>query len=297
MALYIGSVQDFEHADKERVKDDIEFMTHPDFINGTLTDNTLPNPHPFVTRGWIEENGLYLEDTPGKKIKLLVCFIQAHIGGAMTSLVNFLNALDTDKYEADVMFYEKGAEPAELPFDDNGYFKFFTAARINFENKGLDRAVRVFALLRDDGLANNVKWVIAGKGRDAARLGALIKKHGLQDVIYPIGVRENPIPYMRLCDAMLLPSIHEGKPMAVTEGLIMGLVPIVTRYTSAGEQIQNGVDGLVFDNSEEALYKGLKSVLEHPECLREMREYIRAHDYGNEKEIKEFDKLTERLLK
>ena len=41
-----------------------------------------------------------------KKIKLLVCFIQAHIGGAMTSLVNFLNALDTDVYDVDVMFYE-----------------------------------------------------------------------------------------------------------------------------------------------------------------------------------------------
>ena len=41
-----------------------------------------------------------------KKIKLLVCFIQAHIGGAMTSLVNFLNALDTDVYDIDVMFYE-----------------------------------------------------------------------------------------------------------------------------------------------------------------------------------------------
>ena len=41
-----------------------------------------------------------------KKIKLLVCFIQAHIGGAMTSLVNFLNALDTNVYDVDVMFYE-----------------------------------------------------------------------------------------------------------------------------------------------------------------------------------------------
>ena len=39
-----------------------------------------------------------------KKIKLLVCFIQAHIGGAMTSLVNFLNALDTNVYDVDVMF-------------------------------------------------------------------------------------------------------------------------------------------------------------------------------------------------
>ena len=41
-----------------------------------------------------------------EKIKLLVCFIQVHVGGAMTSLVNFLNALDTEKYDVDVMFYE-----------------------------------------------------------------------------------------------------------------------------------------------------------------------------------------------
>ena len=39
-----------------------------------------------------------------KKIQLLVCFIHAHIGGAMTSLINFLNALDTEKYDVDVIF-------------------------------------------------------------------------------------------------------------------------------------------------------------------------------------------------
>lgn len=49
---------------------------------------------------------MHLEDVSGKKMKLLVCFIHAHIGGAMTSLVNFLNALDTEKYDVDVMFYE-----------------------------------------------------------------------------------------------------------------------------------------------------------------------------------------------
>ena len=43
---------------------------------------------------------------PVEKTKILICFIHAHIGGAMTSLVNFLNALDTDKYDVDVIFYE-----------------------------------------------------------------------------------------------------------------------------------------------------------------------------------------------
>ena len=402
---------------------------------------------------------------PGKteKIRLFVCFIQTHIGGAMTSLVNFLNALDTDKYEADVMFYENGpgregikpeinilpqgkihakysisnilrklgspryvlaaahgtylrrvkrnkrqaaqvmskqgcrysaandkeydiaiayefgwclnyvmtrikakkkiswhhldyanselcykfdkksfdkadalvfvsedirrayikdhpehaaksyfvpnilsseyvrkrgdAEEVRLPFEDGDkYLKLLTVARINFSHKGLDRAVEAFARLKVDGLTDRVKWVIIGKGRDEDKLRELIARRGLDDVIYPIGVRENPIPYMKRFDAMLLPSRYEGKPMVVTEGFIMGLVPIVARYTSAGEQIQNGVDGLIFENNDEALYQGLKNVLEDPKALDRMREYIKKHDYGNEKEIEKFDKLAEGLL-
>ncbi len=189
------------------------------------------------------------------------------------------------------------AENVSLPFKDGDkYLKLLTVARINFSHKGIDRAVAAFARLKSDGLTDNVKWVIIGKGRDEERLRELISRFELEDVIYPIGVRENPIPYMKKFDAALLPSRYEGKPMVVTEGFIMGLVPIVTRYTSAGEQIQNGVDGLIFENNDEALYRGLKSVLENPRSLDKMREYIINHDYGNENEIEKFDKLVEGLF-
>ena len=104
---YFGSVQDYKGVyNKENIKYDIELMTHPDYIDGVLTDNTLPEPHPFVTRDWLLDEQLFPEDISGRKIKLFVGFIHVHIGGAMTSLVNFLNALDTDKYDVDVMFYE-----------------------------------------------------------------------------------------------------------------------------------------------------------------------------------------------
>ena len=104
---YFGSVQDWRGCEKtDDMKYDIELMTHPDYIDGVLTDNTLPQPHPFVTKEWLREEGLFTEDASGKKIKLFVGFIHVHIGGAMTSLINFLNALDTDKYDVDVMFYE-----------------------------------------------------------------------------------------------------------------------------------------------------------------------------------------------
>lgn len=460
---YFGSVQDFENADdKNKIKHDIELMTHPDFSKGKLIDNTLPNPHSFVSREWMRENELNLEDVSGKKIKLLICFIHVHIGGAMTSLVNFLNALDTSKYDVDVIFYEnnhgrcgikedinilpqgkvhnkfdianiikkifspmyviakvqdiyykkvkhnkrkavqimskqgykysrkinkeydiavayefnwclnyvmnsvkakkkiswhhvefeksgmdfnidkkmldkadtlvfvseeckesyakkhpehkdkvyfvpnllsgeyvksKGEEKAKLPFDDaDRYLKFITVARISFEHKGFDRAVKAFSRLKKDGLLENVKWTIIGDGRDLSALYDMIKKERLENCIYLMGSKDNPIPYLKECDVFLLPSRHEGKPMAVTESMIMGLVPVVTHYTSAKEQIRHGYDGLVFDNNDEALYVGLKNLLENPDILEKLKANILSGNYGNEKEIAVFDRLADELM-
>ena len=84
--------------------------------------------------------------------------------------------------------------------------------------------------------------------------------------------------------------------MVITESFIMGLVPVVTEYTSAREQIKDGVDGLVFDNNEEALYEGLKKVIENPRIINELTENVLRTEYGNEKEIAEFDKLIDRLM-
>ena len=191
----------------------------------------------------------------------------------------------------------KDNEEVSLPFDNADiYFKLLTVARISFEHKGFDRAVRAFARLRDDGLLENVRWVIIGKGRDLETLKEMIKEHNLDSFIYPIGERKNPIPYMKKFNAFLLPSRHEGKPMVVTESFIMGLVPVVTEYTSAKEQIDCGTDGLVFDNNEEALYRGLKNLLEHPEVLGKMKEHIKNKDYGNEKQIAVFYDILKKIM-
>lgn len=461
---YFCSLQDFEMCQKQNlVRDDLELMTHPDIIDGILTDNTLPQPGPFITKEKIKELNLRLEDTSGKKKKLLVCFIQAHMGGAMTSLVNFLNAIDTEAYEVDVLFYkydktnrygikeeinllppgqpkknvfstlrrlidipyliakwrefyqkslrhnkrmavqiiskysckhspkikkhydiavayeftwslnyvismvdaekkllwfhgdfaksgmdfktdrrafnkadalvfvssqckdsfvndhpeyskkaffmpnllssdyvrQRGSsEAVTLPYEKKeGDITFITVARINFDEKGFDRGVLAFARLKADGLTENVKWLIIGKGRHLDKLNEMIDDHQLRDNIFTIGAKDNPMPYLAECDAFLLPSRHEGKPMAITEAFIMGVVPVVTEYTSAREQISDGVDGFVFDNNDQALYNGLKKILTNPGLIAEMKDYILSHDYGNTHEISVFYSILKELDK
>ena len=60
---YFGSVQDLMGLkNTDEIKNDLELMTHPDYIDGVLMDNTLPNPHEFVTKKWIDDNKLKLDD-------------------------------------------------------------------------------------------------------------------------------------------------------------------------------------------------------------------------------------------
>ena len=89
---------------------------------------------------------------------------------------------------------------------------------------------------------------------------------------------------------------HEREPMVITESFIMGVVPVVTEYTSAHEQIKDGVDGLVFENNDEDLYDGLKKVINCPEILEELNNNIVNTDYGNKHEIKVFDELIRDLM-
>ena len=106
---------------------------------------------------------------------------------------------------------------AELPFDvGEDCLKLVTVARVSFEHKGHDRAVTAFARLKGEGLTDRVRWLIIGGGRDMDKLKEMIAAAGLEKNIFPIGVRDNPIPYMKKCDAFFLPSRYEGKPMAVT---------------------------------------------------------------------------------
>ena len=458
---YFCSYQDLEETNNIPLyKYNTEIMTHPDIIDGVLTDNTLPVPHPFKDEKWLSDNDIVLEDIGGKKTKLFIGFIQAHIGGAMTSLVNFVNAIDTDKYDVDLMFYQndgrhgikktinilpqgmmhkkfsisnlftktlspvyvvskikefyarkiqhnkhkavqimssvgcrysrpndkqydvaiayelswpmnyihqricakrklvwhhmdyvnagfdisidrgtfkdfdglvfvsketgkifgdkypefknriyhmpnllsseyvlnKNNEEVNLPFADcESKIKFLSVSRINYTEKGYDRAVDVFDRLHKEGLLDNVCWTIIGKGALLEDLKARIKEKGLENYIKPIGAKENPIPYMAKADALLLPSRNEGKPMVVTEAFIMGLVPVVTKYSSATEQINNKVDGLIFENSEDGLYDGLKEVITNPHMLQQLRNNVVSKDYGNENNISSFYELLNEL--
>lgn len=185
---------------------------------------------------------------------------------------------------------------AALPFElVRPGLNLVTVARIYFSTKGLDRMIGVLTRLRVDGLLDRVRWLVIGKGDDLPRFRQMIGAEHLEQVVYPVGAMENPLPYLLPFDAFLLPSRSEGKPMAVTEAQILGLPPIVTRYASASEQVEDGVDGFIVENNDEALYQGLRDLILHPHKLERARQVLRSRSYTNEGEIACFDRMVEAL--
>ena len=172
-------------------------------------------------------------------------------------------------------------------FRDADCFRIVTVCRVTVSVKGLDRAVTCAKRLKESG--KRFLWMIIGDGADLVRLREMITDAGLEDCMVAIGNRMNPFPFVKLADVFCMPSRYEGKPMVITESMILGVPPVVTRYLSAAEQIESGVEGLIVENADDTVYDALCGCMEHPEAVLKMKEYLAAHEYGNAEYAREIE--------
>lgn len=176
--------------------------------------------------------------------------------------------------------------------DNDKRIKMISVCRITFADKGLDRGVYAMVKLRDLGLLNNIVWYIVGDGPDYEKLKEMIIQYDLENHIELLGAYTNPYNIESKCDIFFLPSRYEGKPMAVTETLMLGLVPLVSEYKSAHEQIKDKYDGIICENSDEGIFKGLEFVVKHLNLvLTELKENVKSTDYTNLDEFKRIEQL------
>lgn len=176
---------------------------------------------------------------------------------------------------------------------DNNYINLVSSCRIEFHAKALDRAVEVWSKLHKKGESDGLRWYIIGSGKDFSKLKQLIVNEDLEEHIILLGQKVNPYPYIKKMDVFFLPSRFEGKPMAITEGLILGLPALATNYSSAKEQIKDHFSGLVVDNSEEGIEDGLKYLGSHSEELEVWKQNIRSIDYTDNTTIHQIQNLID----
>lgn len=176
---------------------------------------------------------------------------------------------------------------------DPNKINLVTVCRIDFKSKGLDRAVKVFGKIINRTDVMNLCWYIIGDGIDMTKLKTMIKENNLDDYIKVLGSKNNPLPYVKKMDLFFLPSRYEGKPMAVTESLMLGIPAIVTKYASANEQINHGIDGIVINNDIESIMEILLEVNMNFDYFKKMKDRLIFKDYSNLEALKQIYKLID----
>ena len=162
--------------------------------------------------------------------------------------------------------------------------------------KGFDRLLRIAKKLLADSL--DFHLYILGKGPLQKELEEYINSNGLDKTVTLLGYDTNPYKYLEKCDLFVCSSYSEGFSTAATEALIVG-TPVVTVEVSGMKEMlgENNEYGIVTENSEEALYEGIKKMLTTPGMLEDYakRAEERGKCFSTENTVKAVENMLESL--
>lgn len=181
---------------------------------------------------------------------------------------------------------EKAKEPIKTEFDEKN-LNFLTVARL-VPQKALERLVKTHAKLIKEGIIHN--FYIVGDGPEKEDLKKLIKSNNCENTLKLLGAKENPYPYMKEADYFCLLSYFEGYPMVIEEAKILNKKILITD-TSAKEVIKNYTNAKVFENSEDGIYNGLKTIINENSQKENNKE--KSPIYDNSKIIEKIEKVLE----
>ena len=161
-----------------------------------------------------------------------------------------------------------GEERLAMP-TKKGAFHLVLVARLLDSAKGQCRLVSVVKRLVDEGFDLSLTFV--GGGPDEEKIKRSIEAAGLSSVVALAGNQKNPYPFIKEADLLVCASYYEGYNLTVAEALILGVPVLSTRCSGPVEILDGGKYGRIVENTDEALYEGLKNLLLYPEELAEYR--------------------------
>ena len=158
--------------------------------------------------------------------------------------------------------------------------------------KAFDRLIRVHARLRQEGYP--IYTGILGVGPQLREMEALCEKLQVKDSVTFPGYQTNPYAYVANSDLYVCSSLSEGFSTAATEALIVG-TPVCTVEVSGMKEMlgENNEYGVITENDEDALYRGIKGLLEDKALLSHYKKQarLRGQDFRTEHTVKMVEQM------
>ena len=153
---------------------------------------------------------------------------------------------------------EKSKKKVGQEYIDKNLPSIITVARL-VPQKAIDRLINVHKRLIDEKIYHNI--YVIGDGPEREKLKNQIKELKVEDTFKLMGKRENPYPYIKKADYFVLLSKFEGYGMVIDEAKVLNKNIIITK-TAATEAVKGYAKKLILENTEDAIYEGLKQVLQ-----------------------------------
>ena len=115
-------------------------------------------------------------------------------------------------------------------------------------------------------------WHIVGEGPERAKLEQLIAENNLENCIILEGGKTNPYPYMKYADLFVHPSYVESQGLTVLEAMALGVPCVVTKSLGPCEFIEDGVNGLLTEQSPESLTEKVLEILNDKALYQRIKE-------------------------
>lgn len=181
------------------------------------------------------------------------------------------NAIDTEKFQPPASRFQESRTQTNL----------LIVGRLSPE-KGHENLLTALAQLNQQGLSS---WHlnIVGDGELKEVLIAKCEQQKLTQQVTFHGVQKNMLPYYQQNDLYVSSSLTEGMPLVVLEAISCRLPIVATPVGAIPELLQQSKAGILCDDcSPQALYQGLKRMLDHELSSREEmtatgRKYIEDH--------------------
>lgn len=187
------------------------------------------------------------------------------------------------------------ASEAAPELKDDGKLRLIAVGTLK-ESKGYMRLLRIIKHLKDESYP--IHLYILGIGPLRQSMEDYIRQSELSDAVTLLGYQTNPYKYVSKCDLFVCASHAEGFSTAATEALIVG-TPVCTVEVSGMKEMlgENNEYGVVTENSEDALYEGIRELLSEPERLAHYKKQaaIRGAMFSTENTVKAVEEMLESL--
>ena len=175
----------------------------------------------------------------------------------------------------------------EMPKED-GVTNLLSVGRFGYA-KNYDNVPDICRRIIDAGA--NVRWYLIGYGGDEPLIRSKIAEAGMEDCVILLGKKSNPYPYIKACDIYVQPSRYEGNSVTVREAQILCKPVVVTDYSTARNQVKDGVDGAVVPLDKEKCAEGLIGLIRSEGQMHTLCNNLSESGFGNESEVEKVSML------